>query len=162
MEAKSPMCIDEFGCNNFKKFNSRIDLEFRPITILIGPNNSGKSTIIKGLNFLNILKSSPEKEEILKYTNKFSELLNRDSKEKSFYISVKSNLISDFKFGFKFSFRDITIDNFKTDYIGSFLQKGRNAQIKWCSLSGHKSNLNLCNGKAKTQAIKSNFEVSSL
>jgi AAA15 family ATPase/GTPase len=129
MEAKSPMCIDEFGCNNFKKFNSRIDLEFRPITILIGPNNSGKSTIIKGLNFLNILKSSPEKEEILKYTNKFSELLNRDSKEKSFYISVKFNLISDFKFGYKFSFRDITIDNFKTDYIGSFLQKGRNAQI---------------------------------
>ncbi len=123
MEAKSPMCIDEFGCNNFKKFNSRIVLEFRPITILIGPNNSGKSTIIKGLNFLNILKSSPEKEEILKYTNKFSELLNRDSKEKSFYISVKSNLISDFKFGYKFSFRDITIDNFKTDYIGSFLQK---------------------------------------
>ena len=39
----------KFGLNNYRVFNKRQDFEFAPITMLVGPNNSGKSSIMKSL-----------------------------------------------------------------------------------------------------------------
>ncbi len=47
--------IKELKLSNFRLFGDKVTVRFRPITILIGKNNSGKSSIIK---FLMMLKQS--------------------------------------------------------------------------------------------------------
>jgi len=41
-----------YGLKNFKAFKDLHDLELKPITVLCGPNNSGKSSILKSLLML--------------------------------------------------------------------------------------------------------------
>jgi predicted ATPase len=43
--------LTELGYTNFKAF-SHLDLDIRPITVLLGPNNSGKSSILAGPKLL--------------------------------------------------------------------------------------------------------------
>ena len=45
--------VRSLGIKNFKSFNKNgSNLEFKPITFLVGPNNTGKSTVLKSLLFL--------------------------------------------------------------------------------------------------------------
>ncbi len=44
--------IHKLGLENFRIFKSKEVLDFAPITILTGTNNSGKSTAIKCLQLL--------------------------------------------------------------------------------------------------------------
>ncbi len=51
--------IHKFGLKNFRVFKDMTEFEFAPITVLTGPNNSGKSSIIKA--FLLLKNSIPKK-----------------------------------------------------------------------------------------------------
>lgn len=51
--------IKELELSNFRGFNKRVKVKFAPITVLVGRNNSGKSSIIK---FLLMLQQSLESE----------------------------------------------------------------------------------------------------
>jgi len=53
------MYLKKFGIENFRIFKDPVEFEFRPITILVGENNSGKSTLLKALGFLH--KNANEK-----------------------------------------------------------------------------------------------------
>lgn len=44
--------IKEFSLENFRVFRDKTNFKIRPITILTGPNNSGKSSVNKALLFL--------------------------------------------------------------------------------------------------------------
>jgi predicted ATPase len=44
--------ISRIGIENFKSFGPAQELSLAPITLLVGPNNSGKSTIIQAINIL--------------------------------------------------------------------------------------------------------------
>ena len=44
--------LTELKLTNFRIFNDEVTVRFRPITILIGRNSSGKSTVIKFLLML--------------------------------------------------------------------------------------------------------------
>ena len=44
--------LKELRISNFRLFDDEVTLRFRPITVLIGRNNSGKSSIIKFLLML--------------------------------------------------------------------------------------------------------------
>jgi len=46
------MYYQKFGISNFRCINDQTDIEIRPITLNIGPNNSGKSTLLKSLELL--------------------------------------------------------------------------------------------------------------
>lgn len=52
--------LRELKLSNFRHFDDEITVRFRPITILIGENNAGKSSVIK---FLLMLKQSLVREE---------------------------------------------------------------------------------------------------
>ena len=59
------------GFKNFRKFTDFPMMEFAPITIFVGGNNAGKSTVVKGLLSLNdFLNSMPIGEIELPYTAK--------------------------------------------------------------------------------------------
>ena len=51
--------LKELKLSNFRLFDDQVTIRFRPITVLIGKNNSGKSSIIK---FLHMLKQSLNRE----------------------------------------------------------------------------------------------------
>lgn len=42
--------IKEFSCHNFRNIQAE-KLEFEKINILLGPNNSGKSNLVKAMTF---------------------------------------------------------------------------------------------------------------
>jgi predicted ATPase len=44
--------LSGIGIKNFRIFHNQTDFKFSPITILTGPNNSGKSSLLKGLLLL--------------------------------------------------------------------------------------------------------------
>ena len=41
-----------FSLSNFRNFQSKTDFQLNPLTVLVGPNSSGKSSIIKSLLLL--------------------------------------------------------------------------------------------------------------
>ena len=49
--------MKEIGFKNFRKFEDFPNMELAPITIFVGENNAGKSTVVKGIlalsDFLN-------------------------------------------------------------------------------------------------------------
>ena len=46
------MYIKKLGLENFRIFKEYQEFDFKKITLLVGPNNSGKSSLIKALHFL--------------------------------------------------------------------------------------------------------------
>lgn len=59
------------GFKNFRKFTDFPMMEFAPITIFVGGNNAGKSTVVKGLlSLTDFLKAMPIGEIELPYTAK--------------------------------------------------------------------------------------------
>lgn len=44
--------MDKIGFDNFRKFEHFPEISLSPVTYIVGPNNSGKSTFIKGLSLL--------------------------------------------------------------------------------------------------------------
>lgn len=57
--------MERFGFKNFKKFKEFPMINLAPITLLVGPNNSGKSSFIKALTFLySNLENQPKSSEL--------------------------------------------------------------------------------------------------
>ncbi|WP_416439676.1 DUF3696 domain-containing protein [Phnomibacter sp. MR] len=51
--------IQRLGVENFRLFKNEINFEFAPITILVGANSSGKSSLIKALDILSGIRLNP-------------------------------------------------------------------------------------------------------
>ncbi len=104
------MPLEKISLSNFKCFNERTSIALRPITINIGPNNSGKSSFIKSLA---LLKSSIENaheirngirvNKIPEELNSFllpnfgepSAFLNSEDKELSIGVNIDNSWVSE-------------------------------------------------------------------
>ena len=71
--------IVKFGCKNIKAIKNYEDIEIKPITIIMGENSSGKSSILQALSLLNVNKTFGNNIQKIKYNNPFSQLGNTDS-----------------------------------------------------------------------------------
>ena len=85
--------IKELKLSNFRLFGKEVTVRFRPITILIGKNNAGKSSIIK---FLLMLKQSTMSARSFLATNgdevnlgRFYELKNKNKKMPDLVFSLE-------------------------------------------------------------------------
>ena len=47
-----PESLGQFSVNNFRVFESENSFDFKPLTFLVGPNSSGKSSLMKLLSAL--------------------------------------------------------------------------------------------------------------
>ena len=45
------MLISSITIENFKGINEPVRIDFKPITLLFGPNSAGKSTIVQALHY---------------------------------------------------------------------------------------------------------------
>ena len=68
--------LKELKLSNFRLFDDQVTIRFRPITVLIGKNNSGKSSIIK---FLRMLKQSLDRESTHFFNTENTQLGNFES-----------------------------------------------------------------------------------
>ena len=101
------MRIKNFSIENFKVFNQRTDFEFAPITLLTGPNNSGKSSLTKGI--ASLLES--RKKDVLSGLELYSSIIplgdfdvikNKNNNGKSIKMSLQ--LYPDLPFELVFTF----------------------------------------------------------
>ena len=66
--------ITKFGCKNIKAIKDFDSIEIRPITIIMGENSSGKSSMLQALSLLNVNKTFGNNIQRIKYNNPFSQL----------------------------------------------------------------------------------------
>ncbi len=71
--------ITKFGCKNIKAIQEFDSIEIKPITIIMGENSSGKSSMLQGLSLLNVSKTFGNNIQRIKYNNPFSELGDNNS-----------------------------------------------------------------------------------
>ena len=57
--------MEQIGFANFRKFANFPPLDLAPITILVGENNAGKSTVVKGILALSDFLNSPQRYSIV-------------------------------------------------------------------------------------------------
>ena len=89
--------IKSFGLENFRIYKDRTDFDLKPITILTGRNNSGKSTLINAFRLLNnSMSSTGHVFSDLHFRNDqtnfgdFELVLNKNSKKDYFSIFLNS------------------------------------------------------------------------
>jgi predicted ATPase len=100
----------KFSINNFRVFGKQNNFELAPITILTGPNNSGKSSLVKSLKLLtnnqvdgrlrNYLNFSSNKSNLYSRENIFSD--EKRTLDYSFEINVSE--LSETAFNYQFAF----------------------------------------------------------
>jgi predicted ATPase len=71
--------IIKFGCKHIKAIRECTEIEIRPITIMMGENSSGKSSILQALSLLAVNKLFGNTIERIKYSNPFSNFENNDT-----------------------------------------------------------------------------------
>ena len=64
--------IKKFGCKNIKAIREFSEIEIRPITIVMGENSSGKSSLLQALSLLSVNKMFGNDIRTIKYSNPFS------------------------------------------------------------------------------------------
>jgi predicted ATPase len=71
--------ITKFGCKNIKAVKGYDSIKIKPITILMGENSSGKSSILQALSLLNVNKTFGNNIQKIKYNNPFSQFGDNNS-----------------------------------------------------------------------------------
>ena len=63
-----------FSIKNFKSLKENIEIELKPITLLFGPNNSGKSSVIHSILILKEAMKNTENDQSISLNNKYTQL----------------------------------------------------------------------------------------
>ncbi|MCY3990911.1 MAG: AAA family ATPase [Caldilineaceae bacterium] len=95
--------LDRLSLSNFRLFDEEVSIRFRPITVLIGNNSSGKSTILK---FLLMLKQSA-----MSSSENFP-LLNGELVRLGDFSDLKNSMSQNDRLDFELSFRPRRFDFF--------------------------------------------------
>jgi predicted ATPase len=93
------MSLKEFQLTNFKAFSNPLPIPIRPITLIFGPNSSGKSSIIQALLLLKQTLQDENPNAVLSPKGKevdlgsFNEFVHRHEVERSvsFKMGITSN-----------------------------------------------------------------------
>ena len=97
----------KIGIENFRTFKDYNEFEIKPITLLTGKNNSGKSSFIRSLQFLKFVSINKNANEILLNDSSlnfpvFSKMVNLSSGKNEIELSINNA---------KFTFEEKKIDN---------------------------------------------------
>lgn len=112
---KRIVMINKFSIENFKVFNERTDFELAPITLLTGPNNSGKSSLTKGLAAL----LSSQRDDVFKGIDlhspviplgEFNLIKNKKSSHQNIKMTLKMSGDNQFEFCFWFGHWDSVME----------------------------------------------------
>jgi len=71
--------ITKFGCKNIKAIRTFTKIDIKPITVIMGENSSGKSSLLQALSLLYVNTIFGQIIQKIKYNNSFSEFGDNDS-----------------------------------------------------------------------------------
>lgn len=112
--------MKRISIKNFRVFKDKQDIEFKPITLLVGPNNSGKSTIYKSLKLINEPVSPFSIPKMIdtrlgtKHNNSESSILSND--ENPLEISIHIPLNNKTSLELILNYKDAILNKFELNY----------------------------------------------
>jgi AAA15 family ATPase/GTPase len=110
--------MKKISIKNFRVFKDQQEMEFKPITVLVGPNNSGKSTIFKSLKLIKFDTSS------------FTLPYFIDSRLGTNYEHTESNILSDNKEALELNYHIPFSNNISLNLVLNYNEFG----LRSCSL----------------------------
>jgi predicted ATPase len=133
--------INKIGVENFRVFKEYTEFEIRPITLLTGPNNAGKSSFTKLLLLLKNGISKLKFNEGLHNLESFNNILNWDINDKKIKIRFQNNIhFLDSSYFVDNYYKDdsnnngelfrIDISN-SNDYLLKFMSDGTDCHLKF-------------------------------
>jgi len=88
--------IRQFGCKNIKAIKEFSEIEIRPITVIMGENSSGKSSLLQALSLLTVNKMFGNDIRRIKYNNPFSNFETVDTfKDKGEDVILTFDVVDD-------------------------------------------------------------------
>ncbi len=124
--------MKKIAINNFRKIKENWELELAPITFLVGPNNSGKSSILKALMLLDDYGNSNNH-----FTLKFNQEHSNNHKIDCYSNAInRFNVIEknfDIKFKIENDLYSIEYCFFPYEYTGEKFEKGKLKSLKFNS-----------------------------
>lgn len=144
------MSIKKIGVQNFRVFKNYTEFEIRPITLLTGPNNSGKSSLTKLLLLLQKGMEVLDFEDDLPNLEGFENIISYGSKNRNLEITLKSNIsILDEEFITRFCYNNSnntppTIQTFKgKEILFEFSYTTNNGELEIFDRGAAYLNLNI-------------------
>lgn len=123
--------LKEIRIKNFKSLKDTGNLEIKPITLLVGPNSSGKSSIIQ---FLLLVKQTVESRDIENplifngtciQLESYENIIYRNNSEKKLEFEVSFDLTGNFKYGVP-----------QVKYSATFCKKDGKVSVSCFSITG--------------------------
>jgi len=116
------MTIQSVTLKNYRSFVDRTTIELRPLTLLFGYNNSGKSALLRALpliaDSLSGRSSTPiDMENLALRGSSFSELLSRKSQVR---LEIELSLADSFTNNYRLNWTILDMPEFKTHIISQF------------------------------------------
>lgn len=124
------MCLKSISFSSYKRFAGSEEIELAPITILVGKNSSGKSSVLKLLPMLETSFSGLLKKSVIKFDNNgvvlgssFSDIsYNGNSLDLSFGITFESGLVISVSLLSMKAEGDVIINSYSASYQGQEIQ----------------------------------------
>ena len=116
--------LEEITLENFQAIKDRVTIPIKPITILVGPNSAGKSSIYDAIEILKLIFEPDQKNltRLNQYLRKWARLEKYDLKSLSTYApDIDDERLSETTLGLK-----IKIDHseYDEDLLAIFSRKG--------------------------------------
>jgi predicted ATP-dependent endonuclease of OLD family len=124
--------MEKITINNFRKIKGEWDIKLSPVTFFVGPNNSGKSSVLKSLMLLDDYGNSNDH-----FTLKFNQEHSYNHKIDSYSNAINRYNLSEKNFDIEFKIANelyaIEFCFFPYEYIGERFEKGKLKSLKFNS-----------------------------
>jgi AAA15 family ATPase/GTPase len=107
----------KFSIKNFRIFKEKQDFEFKPLTLLVGPNNSGKSTVYKSLKLIKESSSPfsiPRRIDTTLGSNNDNSILNDKNKPLELFFEIP--LLDEIKLDLQLEYVESSLSKFILGY----------------------------------------------
>ena len=88
LKIKTTVMINKIGVENFRVFKDYTEFELRPLTLLTGPNNAGKSSLTKLLLLINNGLQELNFKEGIHNLEDYKNSLNRDCNNENLHLTL--------------------------------------------------------------------------
>lgn len=160
------MCLTSISFSSYKRFAGSETVELAPVTLFVGKNSSGKSSVLKLLPMLEISFSGLLKKSVIKFDNdgvvlgsSFSDIAhNGNSLGLSFGVAFESGLSLSLSLLSMKAEGDVIINEYNASYQGREirlkLKKQNDAYIYICEKSGKEYALDSFTGFINSQVLE--------
>jgi len=150
--------ITKFGCKNIKAIRNFTMIDIKPITVIMGENSSGKSSILQALSLLSVNKIYGNDIRKISYNNPFSNFEDNDTfKNKGENVTLFFEIIEDEEvYSITLIYED-DIDNNQYGLLSKIEIESKEFKLFFTKVTSDEFDINLSTIEFKTQQAKENY-----